>query len=423
MALAMLYLLGLFSIGVPIALALGMAPLPALYGRGMPLIIVPQTVFEALDSFALMAIPFFVLAGRLMQTGGIARRLVELAVAIVGWMRGGLASSAVLTSMFFATISGSSSATAAAIGTVLIPEMERQKYPRPFAAAVVASSGELGVIIPPSVPMVIYAVLTSVSVTDLFIAGILPGVLIGVSLIGAISVVATLKGYGTRKTMSLAQWLRGIAMAGNKAALSLLLPVIILGGIYGGYFTATEAAVVAVAYAFVLGVFVYGEIKLRDLPGIFSSAAITSAVVLIIVGFASVFAHALAVYQAPQQVARLILDISHSPLVFLLIVNIFLFVVGMFMETFAAIIILAPVLAPIAVSLGIDPVHFATVMIVNLAVGMVTPPVGVNLFVACGIAKIRMEQLMRPLSIFLGVLVVDLMIITYVPKLSLALIR
>ena len=423
MAIAVLFLILLFASSVPITLALGIAPLMALMDRGLPLVAVPQTIFEALDSFTIMAIPFFVLAGRLMQTGGIARRLVDLAVAVVGWMKGGLASAAVLTSMFFATISGSSSATAAAIGTVLIPEMERKRYPRPFAAAVVASSGELGVIIPPSVPMILYAVLTGVSVTDLFLAGVLPGLMIGLSLILTILVVSSLRGYGISERVSLRQWFAGVVKATQGAALSLLMPVIILGGIYGGLFTATEAAVVAVAYTFVLGVFVYREIKLSDLPQIFAEAAITSAIVMIIVAFAAVFAYALSIYQAPQQVAQLILSISDNPLVFLILVNVLLFIVGMFMETFAAIIILAPVLAPVAVSLGIDPVHFAIVMICNLAVGMVTPPVGVNLFIVCGITNVPMERLFRPLSMFLGVLLIDLMVLTYVPWVSTVLIR
>jgi C4-dicarboxylate transporter DctM subunit len=420
---ALLLLLVLFALGVPIALALGIAPLPTLVGRNMPLIAIPQVVFDSLDSFALMALPLYVLAGRLMQHGGIAQRLVGFAIAVVGYLPGGLAAAVVLTSMLFATISGSSAATAAAIGAVLIPEMEKQKYPRPFAASVVASSGELGVIIPPSTPMVIYAVITGASITDLFIAGLLPGLMIGLSLIATTTVMAALRGYGTRPDFSFAAWAAGMIVAFRRAFLSLLLPVIILGGIYGGIFTATEAAVVAVAYALFLGVVVYRAIALRDVLKIFSESAITSSVVMIIVGFAAMFAFTLNLLQGPQLISAAIREFSSDPLVFLLLVNAFLIVVGMFMETFAAIIILAPILAPIAVSFGIDPVHFGLIVIINLAVGMVTPPVGVNLFIACGIARISMEQLMRPLAVFLAVLVINLMVITYVPGLSLALIR
>jgi C4-dicarboxylate transporter, DctM subunit len=419
----LVYLLILFAASVPIAFALGLAALPFFVERKLPLIAIPQVVFDSMDSFVLLAVPLYVLAGRLMMTGGVARRLVEFAVSLIGFLRGGLAAATVLTSMLFATISGSSAATAAAIGSTLIPEMERKKYPRPFAAAVVASSGELGVIIPPSVPMVIYAVISGVSITDLFIAGVLPGIMIGLSLILTIVVVSTIKGYGEREPFVLQPWLTGVAVATRRAALSLLLPFVILGGIYGGLFTPTEAAVIAVAYALLLGCLVYREIPLKALPGIFAESAFTSSVVMIIVGFAFVFAYALALMQAPQQIAAAIRGVSSDPHVFLLLVNLFLFVVGMFMETFAAIIILAPVLAPVATQLGIDPVHFGLIMIVNLAIGMVTPPVGVNLFVACGIANITMEQLMRPLLVFLAVLAANMLVITYVPWLSLALIR
>jgi C4-dicarboxylate transporter DctM subunit len=420
---AMLLLAALFLVGMPIALALGIAPLPTLLGLGIPLIAIPQVVFESLDSFALMALPLYVLAGRVMQVGGIAQRLVGFAVAVVGILPGGLAAAVVLTSMLFATISGSSAATAAAIGGVLIPEMERQRYPRPYSAAVVAASGELGVIIPPSVPMVIYAVLTGVSITDLFIAGILPGVVIGLSLMLTASVMALATGHGERARVSLQEYGANLLAAFRRAFLSLLMPVIILGGIYGGIFTPTEAAVVAVAYALVLGVLVYGEIKPKDLPAIFADSALTASVVMVIVGFAAMFGYALQLLQAPQQIAAALSGVSSNPLVFLLAVNLFLLLVGMFMETFAAIIILAPILAPVALAFGIDPVHFGLIVIVNLAVGMVTPPVGVNLFVACGIARISMEQLMRPLLVFLAVLLLDLAVITYVPALSLALLR
>ena len=423
MAAALLILLGLFAASIPIALALGLAAMPTLTAMGIPYIAIPQVVFESLDSFALMALPLYVLAGRLMQYGGIAQRLVQFAIALVGFLPGGLAAAVVVTSMLFATISGSSAATAAAIGAVLIPEMQRRLYPRPYSASVVASSGELGVIIPPSVPMIIYCVITGVSITDMFLAGILPGIMIGGSLMLTASLMALVLGYGERERVSIGAYLRNLRSALRQGALSLFMPVIILGGIYGGIFTPTEAAVVAVFYALVLGLFVYRELAFSDLPRIFADAAITSAVVMIIVGFAAMFGFALQLLQAPQTIAAALRGISDDPLVFLLLVNVFLLIVGMFMETFAAIIILAPILAPIAAEFGIHPVHFGLIVIVNLAVGMVTPPVGVNLFIACGIAKIRMEQLMKPISVFLAVLLANLMVITYVPGLSLALIR
>lgn len=422
MAGLILVLLGLFAISVPIALALGMASLPVLIERGVPLIAVPQVVFESLDSFTLMALPLYVLAGRLMQFGGIAERLVDLAKALLSWVRGGLAAAVVLTSMLFATISGSSAATAAAVGSMLIPEMEKQKYPRPFSAATTAASGELGVIIPPSVAMIIYGVTTGVSITDMFIAGFLPGLLIGLSLIATVIVISMIKGYGDRQAFVLGPYLRGLWKAARRASLSLFLPVIILGGIFGGIFTATEAAVVAVIYAILLSVFVYREISFREMPRIFADAAVTSAVVMIIVAFAAMFGFALHLMRAPQIIGGLLSTLTDNPLMFLLLVNLFLLGVGMFMETFAAIIILGPILAPIAAGYGIHPVHFGMIMIVNLAVGMVTPPVGVNLFIACGIAKISMEQLIRPLVVFLVVLIGNLMLITYVPSISLVLL-
>jgi C4-dicarboxylate transporter, DctM subunit len=270
---------------------------------------------------------------------------------------------------------------------------------------------------------VIYGVITGVSISDMFIAGLLPGLMIGGSLIATVVVMSWLKGYGKRQPFEAGPWARNVALALRRALLSLMMPVIILGGIFGGIFTATEAAVVAVFYALFVGVVVYRQISLRALPGIIAGAAVTSSVVMIIVAFAAMFAFSLNILRAPQQIGAALTAISEDPLIFLLIVNLFLIAVGMFMETFAAIIILAPILAPIAIAYGIDPVHFGLIMIVNLAVGMVTPPVGVNLFIACGIARITMEQLMRPLAVFLMILFLNLMIITYIPGISLALLR
>jgi len=376
--------------------------------------------FQALDSFSLMAVPFFILAGHLMQSGGVARRLVQLANAFVGWIRGGLGAVAVLTSLLFATVSGSSSATTAAIGSVLIPEMEKKGYPRAFAASIAASSGELGAIIPPSIPMVVYALTANVSVGALFIAGILPGLLIALSLILTVCVIASIKGFDAVRVMSLKDWTTGVLVALRDAMLALMMPIIILGGIYGGLFTPTEASCVAVLYGLALGMFVYKEITLKNLPVIFGRAAVMSAIILLIVAFAAVFAYLLTINQVPQRVAAMLGSVTTNPIVFLLLVNIMLFVVGMFIEALAAILIIVPILAPISVAFGIDPIHFGMIVITNLAVGMVTPPVGVNLFVVCEVAQLKMHQLARYLVLFLAVLVVDIMIISYVPILSTA---
>lgn len=408
----------LMLLSVPIAITLGLSAAAALHSNDSPLIMMAQSVFEALDSFGLMAIPFFVLAGTLMQSGGIARRLVDLANALVGWIQGGLGACVVLTSMFFATMSGSSSATTAAIGSVLIPAMEKKGYPRNLAGAITASAGELGVIIPPSIPMIIYALSANVSVADLFLAGILPGILIGLSLIATVYVVARVKGVDIVERVTLRQWSVELIHATKRASLAILMPVLILGGIYGGVFTPTEASVIAVIYGMVIGLFVYKELKWKDMLGILGRSAITASIILLIVGFAAIFAYVLTINQIPHRVGAFVTSITTDPLIFLLAVNVLLIFTGMFMETLAAIIILAPILAPAAALYGIDPVHFGAIMVVNLAVGMVTPPLGVNLFIVCQIANVRLEQLVRPLLIFLAVLIIDVLLITYLPWLT-----
>ncbi|MBN8988855.1 MAG: TRAP transporter large permease [Rhizobiales bacterium] len=416
-------LIVLLFISVPIAVSIGLISMATLYAKGLPMVAATQAAFESLDSFSLMAVPFFILAGNIMQAGGISQRLVGLANAIVGWLRGGLGAAAVLTSMLFATISGSSSATTAAIGSTTIPAMVKKGYPLPFATAIVAASGELGVIIPPSLPMIIYGLVMNTSITALFIAGIIPGLLVGFSLMATVLIVAAIKGYDEVTPLSPVRWIKGIFVATYDASLALLMPVIILGGIYTGAFTPTEAAVVSVAYGFIVSLFVYRQLTLHDIGRIFIKSAIASAGILFIVAFASAFGFALTINQVPQQVGAWIASIAGSAFTFLLLVNALLFIVGMFMETLAAIIILAPILGPVAMKFGIDPLHFGMIFVVNLAVGMVTPPVGVNLFVACEIAGLRIDQLIRPLLIFLAVLIMDILIVSYVPTLSLMLVK
>ena len=416
-------LLALLALTVPVGIAIGMLSFAGLYARGLPLIASAQTVFESLDSFSLMAVPFYILAGSIMQAGGISQRLVNLANALIGWLKVGLGGAAVLTSMLFATISGSSSATTAAVGSTTIPAMVKKGYPRNYAAALVAASGELGVIIPPSLPIIIYGLVMNQSIATLFIAGILPGIMIGGSLILTSIVVAYVRGFDNVTRLSVGEWAVGVAKATWEAGLALMMPIIILGGIYTGAFTPTEAAVVAVAYGLVVCLFVYRELRWSYLGQVFVKAALVSAGILLIVAFASALGFFLTISQIPQAIGTWLGSVTDSPLVFLLIVNLLLFVTGMFMETLAAIIILAPILGPIASQYGIDPIHFGMVMVVNLAVGMVTPPVGVNLFIACEVAGIRLDQIIRPLLIFLAVLVVNIMIVAYVPARSLFFVR
>jgi len=408
----------LLAAGVPVAVAIGLVSLLGIILVGdVPFTLVAQRMVTAVDSFPLLAVPFFILAGNLMQQGGLSRRLIEFVSSLVGTLSGGLALAAVLTCMFFAAISGSSAATAAAVGAVLIPAMQEKGYAKEFSSAVVASSGEMGVIIPPSIPMILYGVLASVSIADMFLAGIIPGILVACSVMLVAYFISRKRGYkGTLKT-SPASLLHSFL----RAFWALLMPFIILGGIYGGVFTPTEAAVVAVVYGFLVGGVIYREFSVRDIPDILIRSARTTSVIMIIIASASLFGWVLTREQIPQSVAAAVMGISDSPMVYLLLVNVLLLIIGMFFESSAALVILTPILLPIATSLGIDPVHFGIIMIVNLAVGMVTPPLGVNLFIMCNIAKIGIESITRALLPFFVVLVIDILIITYVPALSLAL--
>ena len=408
----------LLFFSVPVAVSMGFAALIALYVKGVPLVNLAQSVYEALDSFSLMAVPFFILAGNLMQTGGISRRLIGLANALVGWFRGGLGSASVLASMFFATISGSSSATTAAVGSTLIPAMVKKGYPKNFAAATCAAAGELGVIIPPSIPMVIYGLVANVSIGSLFIAGFIPGLMIGLSLIVTIIVVARIKGFDVTHALSFREWRTQLWKAFIDAFYALLMPFIILGGIYAGWFTPTEASVIAVVYGLVVGMFVYRELKWKDLLPIFSKSMVATSLIMLIVGYAAIFGYVLAVEQVPQNLGRAISEFSSNPIVFMLLVNIMLFIVGTLLEAIVTIILIAPILAPVAAAFGIDPVHFGIIMIVNVAIGMLTPPVAVNLVVACKVANLRMSELTRPVCLYLAVLTLDVLIISYVPAIS-----
>ncbi len=406
----------LFILGVPIAVGIAMAAVVAIeYFTRLPLLIVAQRMFTGIDSFTLMAIPFFILAGNLMSAGGISERLVDFAKSLVGGVRGGLACTCVLTCMIFASVSGSSVATTFAIGAILIPAMIRDGYPKPFAASVQASSASLGVLIPPSIPLILYGVATETSIGQLFIAGIGPGLVVGIALMLFVHVVARIKSYGdTRADDRMDVW-----PAFKKAVWALIMPFVVIGGIYGGIFTPTEASAVAVIYALVVGMFVYKRLTIRQLPEILRSSMVATCVIMLIIAAAALFSFVLTRAGVPAEIARWVTQVFDERWTFLLAVNVVLLLVGMFIETSAAIIVLAPILLPIAVAFGIDPVHFGMIMVVNLALGMFTPPLGVNMFAASQVARLPVDRFIIPLLPFVLVMLACLMIITYFPFVSL----
>ena len=406
-----------FALTISVAVSIGLASILGIQAANANMLISVKEMFNAINKFPLAAIPFFILAGNLMETGGISRRLVEFAKSIVGGVQGGLPMTCVLSCMIFAAVSGSSVATTFAIGAILIPALIKHGYPTSYAAALQATSAELGVIIPPSIPMILYGVSAEVSIGELFIAGFGPGLLISGALMLFVWAYCKWKGWGKhdgegRLSFGKATWQAGWA---------LLMPVIILGGIYGGVFTPTEASAVAVFYALIVGVVIYREIGLKDLYAILRKSVVSSSVIMFIIANAGLFAFLITRAGVPEAIGMWLQDVLKSPTMFLLGVNAALFIIGMFIETSAAIIVLAPILAPVAVHFGVDPVHFGLIMVVNLALGMITPPFGVNLFAACTVARISLDQIVKHLIPFVLVILGCLMVITYVPWISLAL--
>lgn len=414
-----LSLIILFSLGVPIAISIVLASIIGIeFFSRLPLLLVPQQMFVGIDSFPLMAIPFFILAGNLMAAGGISRRLVDLAKSIVGGLQGGLAMSCVLTCMMFAAVSGSSVATTFAIGSILIPAMVQHGYPRPLAASIQASSSEIGVLIPPSIPLILFGVSTDTSIGKLFIAGIGPGLLIGGALLLFLYLFCKVRGYGLRDYEGRSDLLTAL----KRAWVAMLMPVVVIGGIYGGVFTPTEASAVAVIYAVIVGGFIYRELSVKELWQVLRHSVISTAAVMLIIAGAALFSFLISRSGLPMEVADWVTQVFDSRLSFLLAVNVMLLVVGMFIETSAAILVLAPIFTPIAMQYGIDPVHFGLIVVVNLALGMFTPPLGVNLFAACAVAKLSIDQLIPWLMRFVLVVLACLMAITYLPWISLGLV-
>ncbi len=409
-------------IGLPVFFALLAAPgiLLWLNGQTNDITLLYRNVYNGMDSFPLMAIPFFMLAGELMNRGGITIRLVEFSQALMGHLRGGLAHVNVLSSILFAGLSGSAVADTSALGSMLIPAMEKQGYTRKFAAAITAASSVIGPIIPPSGIMIIYAYVMGESVAALFLAGIVPGVMVGVGLMLMIKLMADRYDFPVASRRYTWPERR---QASLKAFFPLMTPVIILGGILGGIFTPTEAAAVAVGYAFIIGFFVLRTLTWKEVPEVLSNAGMTSAVVLLLVGAAMAFKTVVSLSHAPEQLASLILSLSENPLILLFLINLLLFIVGMFLDAGPAIIILGPILGPIFTSLGVDPIHFAIIMSVNLTVGLATPPMGLVLFVAAAVSRERVETIAKAILPFLAVEIIVIFLITYIPALSMTIPR
>lgn len=405
-------LFALFGLGMPVAFAIGLASFTIFLLKGFPLVAVAQRMIGGLDNFPILAVPFFLLAGALMNTGGVTRRLVELAGAMVGHIQGGLAHVVIVANMIMAGMSGSAVADASGTGTILIPAMTRSGYPRDFAAAVVGAAATIGPIIPPSIPMVLYASISEVSTGRLFLGGVIPGAIMGLYLMVAAYLISRRRGYGRQGTFSLVRLGRAL----RDGILPLFTPVIILGGILFGFFTPTEAAVIAVAYALGLGL-LYRELTLGKLWQVLVEVASTTAAVGLILAASSLSGWVAAMEKLPQVLAGFFLSVTTSPIWLLVILNLFLLLLGCLMDSPPIIFILTPILAPLILQYGIDPVHFGVVMVLNLMIGLITPPVGMVMYVTSSIAGIRMDEFVREVWPFFVALILVLATITFVPAL------
>ena len=405
----------LLIFGFPVAFALGLSSFVFILFSDLPFIVIPQKMYAGLDVFVLLSIPGFILAGNLMNASGITNRIIQLCNALFGHIRGGLGLANVGASMLFGGISGTAIADTASIGSVMIPAMEKEGYDTDFSCAVTATSSTIGPIIPPSLPMIIAATLTGLSVGKLFIAGIVPGLLLGMGLMLVTYIISVKKKYPKKERVPFLQ----MAKSFYQAFWAILMTLLILFGIIGGVFTPTEASIVAVVYAMGLGLFVYGELKLRMIPKIILESAKMTASLMVLVGFANLFAWIMTVEEIPQLIAQSLLNITENKILLLLLINLLLLFVGAFMETIASLLILFPVLLGVAVHIGVDPIQFAMIMVMNLVIGLTTPPVGVCLFVASSIGKIPMEKIAKAGVPFLLVSLFVLLLVTFVPGISL----
>jgi C4-dicarboxylate transporter DctM subunit len=401
--------------GMPISISLGLSSILSILFFGRDSIAsMALKIFETSEHFTLLAIPFFILGGVLMSTGGVAKRLIRFSIACVGHMRGGLAIASILACTFFAAVSGSSPATVVAVGSIMIAAMTKAGYPLRFASGVICNAGTLGILIPPSIVMVVYCAVTEQSVGRMFLAGIVPGLLLAFILMVSVYIYARIVDLPALKRATFKE----LVVSAKDAIWGFILLFIIMGGIYGGVFTPTEAAAVAAFYAMLVSVFIYKDITIKDLPKVFIDASKSTTMLMFIVANAMLFAHVLTTERIPQLMAEQILNAGLSPLMFLLLVNIILIIAGDFMEPTAIILILTPVFFPIAMKLGIDPIHLGIMLVVNMEIGMVTPPVGLNLFVTSAITGQTLVQVLRGALPWMTILVVYLGIITYFPKIS-----
>ena len=406
----------LMFLGVPVSVALGSSTLiTAYFFTDMDLMGITSHVFDGLNKYSLMAIPMFILAGSFLSKGGAAHRIIEFAKSIVGHLPGGLPISAIFAAMIFAAVSGSSPATVAAIGSVMFGAIQEAGYPKGYAIGTIATSGSLGILIPPSIVFIVYGVTADLSIGKLFMAGVVPGLLIGFMLMGLTYVGAVRLGFKKGTPASFKERL----VKFKEAFWALMLIVIVIGGIYGGLFTPTEAGAASAVYAFIVSVFVYKDLKMKDVYKIILESALTSSMIFFVIANAMIFAHFLTDETIPQQITKLIMDANVGPIMFLVIVNVLLLLMGQFMEPSSIVMITVPLLLPLIVALGIDPIHFGVVLVVNMEIGMITPPVGLNLFVAAGMTGLSLKEVVVASLPWVGVLFVGLLIVTYIPIISL----